>query len=319
MMRDLFEKFPNVRETFIEADGIMKGLIGENLTDIIFSGPGEPTAGITRRQERLKQTEITQPAVLTADIAILRLLNESGVRPDVVCGHSLGEYAALVAAEALSFKDALSAVSARAKAMTQVSVADSGKMASLAAPAERIAPLLKEIDGYLAIANKNSPGQTVIAGETKAIESALKKFPEAGIQAQGIPVSHAFHCKIVAPSWPLFRKTLEKFSFKPPCIPVLSNVTADYYPKEAGGIIDLLVRQITEPVEFMRQIEKMYADGVRIFLEAGPKMVLTAFVSEILADKNDAVILYSNHHKRDGVSVFNKLMVDLDSNGVRSS
>ncbi|MDE2290483.1 MAG: type I polyketide synthase, partial [Elusimicrobia bacterium] len=164
MMKDLRDKYQVVADTFAEADVIMKRLIGEPLSDILFTKGGESEARLKEMAERIKRTEITQPAVLTADVAILRLLRRFGVEPDVVAGHSLGEYGALVAADVLTFEQALDAVSARGREMASVEVADNGKMASVAWPVEKVEPVLKKAGGYVIAANKNCRIQTVIAG-----------------------------------------------------------------------------------------------------------------------------------------------------------
>jgi malonyl CoA-acyl carrier protein transacylase len=317
MMRDLALKYRVVADTFAEADSIMTPLLGQPLTSIVWSAPGETPEQKTKREERIKSTEITQPAVLTGDVAMLRLLKSFGVTPDVVAGHSLGEYGALVAAGILEFKDALLAVSARAKEMAGVKVPDPGKMASIAAPWERVQKELAGIPGYVAGANRNCPIQTVIAGETKAVEAAIDKFNALGIQAVEIRVSHAFHSKIVAPAQDAYRRFLGTLDIKAPSTPITSNVTAEYYPKDAAEIRELLVRQIASPVEWTGQVDRMYADGVRVFVEVGPKRVLTAFVSSILEKKEDAIALASNHPKRGGLHEFNETLAGLEAAGVK--
>ncbi|MBI4423664.1 MAG: acyltransferase domain-containing protein, partial [Elusimicrobia bacterium] len=316
MLKDLKEKYQVVADTFAEADRIMQGIIGEPLSEILFTRGGETPERLAAMEERIKQTEITQPAVLTGDVAVLRLLRSFGVEPDMVVGHSLGEYGALVAAGIFTFEDALLAVSSRAKEMAGVKVADPGKMASIAAPIEKVAPVLKQIKGYVAAANKNCPIQTVIAGETKAVEAAVKKFGSLGIQAVEIRVSHAFHSKIVQPAQVPYAKVLERMPLQKPRLPILSNVTAAYYPDDVKEIRKLLVAQIAEPVEFIRQIERLYKDGVRLFVEVGPKRVLSAFTTSILESKPDAAALSSNHPKRGGILEFNDLLAKLAAEGV---
>ncbi|MBI4347542.1 MAG: acyltransferase domain-containing protein, partial [Elusimicrobia bacterium] len=319
MLKDLRDKYQVVADTFDEADRIMVGITGKKLSDALFTKGGETPEQLAAMEERIKQTEITQPAVLTGDVAILRLLRSYGVEPDVVCGHSLGEYGALVASGIFTFEDALLAVSSRAKEMAGVKVQDPGKMASIAAPLSKVEPVLKTIGGYVAPANKNCPIQTVIAGETKAVEAAVKKFSAMGIQAVEIRVSHAFHSKIVQPAQVPYGRFLERMPLQKPRVPTLSNVTAAYYPDDLKEIRKLLVAQIAEPVEFIRQIERMYKDGVRLFVEVGPKRVLSAFSTSILEDKPGALALSSNHPKRGGVLEFNDLLARLASEGVELS
>ncbi|MBI3550747.1 MAG: SDR family NAD(P)-dependent oxidoreductase [Elusimicrobia bacterium] len=317
MLKDLREKYQVVADTFAEADAIMQEFANYKMTEVLFTKGGETPEQLAAMEERLKQTEITQPAVLTADVALLRLLKSYGVEPDVVCGHSLGEYGALVAADVLSFRDALLAVSARGKEMAGVKVKDCGKMASIAAPVEKVEPVLKKIPGYVAPANKNCPIQTVIAGESQAVEAAIKKFGTLGIQAQEIRVSHAFHSKIVEPAQVPYAKFLDRLPIRAPKIPVLSNVSAAYFPEDGKGIRQLMVTQIAHSVEFIRQTERMYKDGVRLFVEVGPKRVLTAFVTSTLEGKSGAATMSSNHPKRGGILEFNDLLAHLEAEGVR--
>ncbi|MFH2201859.1 MAG: SDR family NAD(P)-dependent oxidoreductase [Elusimicrobiota bacterium] len=316
MIKDLAEKYQVVADTFEEADAIMERIIGEKLTDILFTQPGEGEAKYKERQERIKQTEITQPAVLTADVALLRLIRRYGVDADVVAGHSLGEYGALVAAGVLEFEDALLAVSARGKEMAGVKVDDNGKMAFVAAPLEKVEKILEEIDGYVIPANKNCPTQTVIAGRSQAVDEAVRRFKAEGLQSQTIEVSHAFHSKIVAPATEAYGRFLKTLKISAPKIPVNSNVTAGHYPKDKAKIRDLMTRQISAPVEFIRQVERMYQDGVRVFIEVGPKRALTAFVTSTLADKKDVVITATNHPKRGGIHEFNDLLATLAAAGI---
>ncbi|MEE8424514.1 MAG: type I polyketide synthase, partial [Elusimicrobiota bacterium] len=316
MLKDLAGKYQVVRETFEEADRIMTRLIGEPLTAILWTKGGETPEELAAKQNRIKQTEITQPAVLTADVALLRLLRRLGVEPDVVAGHSLGEYGALVAAGVLSFADALDAVSARGREMANTKVDDNGKMASVAAPVSKIEPVLKEIDGYVICANKNCPIQTVIAGESKAVEEAVARFGKKGIQSQLIEVSHAFHSKIVAPATVPYAKFLERVQPKAPKVPVSSNVTAEYYPNDEAEVRKLMAKQISSPVEWIRQINRMYKDGVRIFVEVGPKRALTAFATSTIGEKEGVVVASSNHPKRGGIHEFNDLISRLTAAGV---
>jgi malonyl CoA-acyl carrier protein transacylase len=316
MLKDLRSKYKVVAETFEEADRIMTKIIGEGITDILFTKGGESEARLKEMQERIKQTEITQPAVLTADVAILRLLRQYGLEPDVVAGHSLGEYGALVAADVLSFEDALLAVSARGKEMADVDVPDNGRMASIAAPVEKVETILESIDGYVIAANKNCPIQTVIAGASEAVEEAIKRFQAEGVQAVPIEVSHAFHSEIIAPGAVPYEKFLKRIKPRAPKIPVSSNVTAEYYPSDPDEVRKLMVKQISSSVEWIRQVERMYEDGVRLFLECGPKRALTAFITATLEKKKGVVVCSSNHPKKGGVHEFNDMLAKLTAAGI---
>ena len=197
MLAELRSHEPIVRDVYDEADRIMTPLLGKPLSDYVFADGADPEA-VARLNAQLLQTEITQPAVLTTDAAMAQLLGAYGITPDLVMGHSLGEYGALVASGALSFDAALEAVSARGREMTHVSQADNGAMAAVFGPLPDIERIVAEVDGYVVVANINSNTQAVIGGATTAVEAAVAAFQAAGITAMRIPVSHAFHTQIVA-------------------------------------------------------------------------------------------------------------------------
>ena len=191
-----------------------------------------------RRKEaeyKLKQTEYTQPAMLTADLAIEAALNAHGHQPDMVAGHSLGEYAALMSAGILDMDGALRAAAARGTEMGSVEIDDKGLMASVTAPYERIAEIIEEVDGYVIAANKNSPKMTVIAGETEPVKAAMSRFEAEGFQTVALATSHAFHSRIVAPANEPLRRFLEGLEINWPKIPITSNVDGGWYPMDDGG------------------------------------------------------------------------------------
>ena len=316
MMKDLASKYKVVQDTFDEADRLLMGIIGQTLTETLWSKPGETKEQIAVREAAIKKTEMTQPAVLTADIAMMRLLSSFGIKPDVVMGHSLGEYAAAVAAGIFDFENGLKAVCTRGKVMSEIKVEDNGKMASIAAPVERVEPELARISGYVAVANKNCPTQTVIAGASKSIDDAIKMFTDMGIQAVQIPVSHAFHSAIVRPAMPQYRAFLDTLTFHAPTMPITTNVTAEFYPSDPEKIKDLMVTQISHSVEWIKQLKTTYDSGVRLFVECGPKRVLSALASSTLSDKKDIKVLASNHPKKGGICEFNDLFANLISSGI---
>ena len=192
MLAKLRESEPVVRETFEQADRVMEPILGKPLSDYIFVD-GDDKAAVKQANVALMQTEITQPALIATDIALSRLLQTYGFAPDMVMGHSLGEYGALVQAGAISFADALEAVAARGREMTRVSMDDNGKMAAVFAPLTDVQRLLAKIDGYAVIANINSYQQSVIGGESSAVDRAIDLLTAEGVQAIPLPVSHAFH------------------------------------------------------------------------------------------------------------------------------
>ncbi len=307
---DLEDRFPIVGATFDEADSICVRELGHSIRDFIRGLTGEETTDF----ERLRATEISQPATLAVDIALLRLLNGYGLYPDVVAGHSLGEYGALVAAGAMSFRDSLLAVTARGREMAHIQLEDPGAMASIAAKSRLVAEVLVEIPGYVVAANKNSPKQTVIAGATDAVEAACESFRSRGITVFPLPVSHAFHSAIVAPASEPLGEVLAKLDIRAPQRPITTNVDSRWYPDDPEKIVQLLARQVASPVEWVNQIERMYADGTRIFVECGPKRALTGFTSAILKDRPHRS-LSTNHPKLGGERSFRDSLAGLIAMG----
>ena len=303
MCGDLAKRYPVVRETFDEADAVLEPLLGRKLSALLFVDPKDKDA-VARAEEALKQTEVTQPAMLAADVAILRLLGEHGVKPDMVGGHSLGEYAALVAAGVLSFKDALLAVSARGKEMANVHVPDKGLMASFSCGPEQAEQILRTVEGYVVAANKNCPVQTVIAGETAAVKKAMEAAKAAGVEAMLLPVSAAFHTSIVAPASAPLRRVLDRLDVQPPKLPVYTNVDATLYPSERNAILDILSKQVAAPVEWVAELNAMHEAGARVFIEVGPKRALAGFVDATLGKKPGVVALVTNHPKTGDIPTF---------------
>ncbi|MCG3219547.1 MAG: type I polyketide synthase, partial [Candidatus Heimdallarchaeota archaeon] len=224
MLMGAYLKYKKVRETFDEADSFLKPLWGFSLSDLIFA------RGLSKEiaASQLKRTEYTQPAMFVVDVALHRFLVSLGVKPDVVLGHSLGEYAALVAADVLSFKDGLDAVVTRGKAMSEVSNSSPGAMLSVGLSYEKTMKYLPKLKEYVIAANKNTNEQTVLAGSIEGIEEAIKLFDDEGVQSVKLNVSAAFHSKLVADASQALQEKLDRISFRKPKIPVLSNVTGDY-------------------------------------------------------------------------------------------
>jgi acyl transferase domain-containing protein/acyl carrier protein len=318
MLRALRVAEPIVAETFAEADRIMTPLLGKPLSKFVFIDESDANA-IAKCEEDLRQTEITQPVVLAIDMAITRLLAAYGIKPDMTMGHSLGEYGALVAAGALPFAEALEAVSARGRGMTQVAVEDKGRMAAVFAPVGEIERILKTIDGYAVVANVNSKIQAVIGGASKAVEQAMEAFLKAGHNAVPLPVSHAFHTSIVAPASEPLRRVLERLHLESPRIPIVANVNGEFYPTGPGAVpqmVDILARQVASPVQFVKGLRTLYDAGARIFVEVGPKKALQGFAEDVLGDREDAVALFCNHPKVGDIAAFNQALCGLYAAGL---
>ena len=318
MMQGLREREPIVREVFEEADRVMTPLLGKPLSAYIYVDPTDEAA-VRQATQDLMQTAITQPAVLATDQSLTKLMAAYGVRPDMVMGHSLGEYGALVAAGALPFADALEAVSARGREMTKVSVEDCGLMAAVFAPIEEIEQILTGISGYVVIANLNSSKQAVIGGSTEGVKEAAKVLEERGYQARMLPVSHAFHTRIVAPASGPLQDVLRRLDVRPPEVPLVANTTGTFYPMHPGvapEIVDILGEQIASPVQFVKGLKTLYEAGCRVFVEMGPKKALAGFVEDVLGDHEDVLALFSNHPKLGDETSFNQALCGLYAAGV---
>ncbi len=318
MLQSLRASEPIVAATFDEADAVMTPLLGRSLSSYIFVD-GDDAEAVAQLEQQLLQTEITQPAVLTSDLALTRLLAAHGVRPDMVMGHSLGEYGALVAAGALDFPAALEAVSARGHEMATLQIADNGAMAAVFGPLPEIERIVAEEDGYVVIANVNSFAQAVIGGATAAVEHVVETLRAAGLTAQRIPVSHAFHTSIVAPVSSPLQDVLRRLDVHTPQLPICANVTGEFYPADADAeaMIDILGRQVAEPVQFVKGLQTLYAAGARVFVEVGPKKALHGFVEDVLSSTHDDVsALFTNHPKLGDETSFNQALCGLYAAGL---
>ena len=318
MLKMLRTSEPIVAETFATADRVMLPLIGKKLSDCIFLDEGDEQA-VARAEQDLKQTAITQPAVLATETALARLLGAYGITPDMVMGHSLGEYGALVASGGMSFEEALRAVSARGTEMTKCALDDNGVMAAVFGPIGEIEKILATMEGYVVIANINSTREAVIGGSTAAVEKAIAALRAAGYRAQPLQVSHAFHTKIVAPASESLAKVLAGMNLQPPAIPIISNVTGAFYPMGPGVVpemIDLLGKQVASPVQFIKGLNTLYENGARIFVEVGPKRVLYGFTEDVLGERPGVIPLFTNHPRIGEIASVNLALCGLYAAGL---
>jgi acyl transferase domain-containing protein len=309
---------PIVAYTFAEADRIMTPILGKPLSDYIFVDRTDPDV-LAKAEEELRQTAVTQPAVLTVDLALTRLLAAYGIEPDFTMGHSLGEYGALIAAGGIPFADALEAVSARGREMTRYSPADKGRMAAVFAPLKEIERILKSIDGYVVIANINSEHQSVIGGASSAVEHAMTALLNAGYEVTALPVSHAFHTSIVAPASEPLRSVLERLHLRSPRIPIVANTNGDFYPTGPNVVpqmLDILAQQVAAPVQFIQGLRRLYAAGARMFVEVGPKKALQGFAEDVLGADSSVVSIFTNHPKTGDIPAFNQALCCLYAAGL---
>jgi acyl transferase domain-containing protein len=309
---------PIVAETFAQADRVMTPLLGKPLSNFIFVDLADANA-VAKAEDDLRQTAITQPAVLATDLALTSLLAAYGIQPDFTMGHSLGEYGALVAAGALPFADALEAVSARGRGMTQVAMEDNGRMAAVFAPLEEVERILKTIEGYVVIANVNSNRQAVIGGASKAVEQAMEAFKKVGYDVAALTVSHAFHTSIVAGASKPLRQALERLHLQSPRLPIVANTNGEFYPMGTDVVsqmLDILMQQVASPVQFVKGLHTLYEAGARVFIEVGPKKALQGFAEDVLGSRSDVISLFTNHPKVGDIVAFNQALCGLYAAGL---
>jgi [acyl-carrier-protein] S-malonyltransferase len=269
MGRELADAFPTARKIFEQADRAL----GFSLSELCFSGP----------EEALKLTENTQPALLTASLAAYQVLEEKGVRPDYVAGHSLGEYSALVAAGALKFEDAIRLVRKRGKYMQEAVPPGEGAMAAILGmrPGQVAEICRKASDGKVMPANLNSPEQTVISGSAAAVKSAVEQASAAGAKrAVVLPVSAPFHSELMRPAQERLKEDLRATEFSPLKIPLVTNVDASIITSGAEAR-EALIRQVTLPVRWEESIRELIEQGAATFVEVGPGRVLTGLLRQI--------------------------------------
>ena len=264
---DLYEKSAEAKALFEAANGIL----GFSITDIMFSGTDED----------LKQTKVTQPAIFLHSVILSKVLGKN-FAPQMVAGHSLGEFSALVANGALSFEDGLQLVAKRAAAMQKACELQPGTMAAvLGLEDAKVEELCATVDGIVTPANYNCPGQLVISGELKAVETACEKMKEAGAKrALVLPVGGAFHSVLMKRAEEELAAAIEQTTFHKPLCPVYQNVTTTAVSDE-NAIKTNLIKQLTAPVKWTQSVQQMIADGATEFIEVGPGKVLQGLVKKI--------------------------------------
>jgi len=266
MGKDLYENSVTARELFDKANDIL----GFRITDVMFEGTDED----------LKQTRVTQPAIFLHSVILARTLQD--FRPDMVAGHSLGEFSALVANDALSFEDGLRLVSKRASAMQKACEAQPSTMAAIMGlKDETVEEVCNEIEEVLVPANYNSPGQVVISGSIEGIDKAVEKLKEKGAKkAIKLKVGGAFHSPLMDPAKQELEAAINETHFSKPVCPVYQNATAS--PSEDPDTIkENLVKQLTSPVKWTQTVEKMLEDGAEKFIEVGPGKVLQGLIKKV--------------------------------------
>ena len=270
MGKDLFEK----SKTAYDLYNIANEILGFKISDIMFNGSAED----------LKQTSVTQPAIFLHSV-ILAISKGNEISPKMVAGHSLGEFSALVVNKSISFEDGLKLVSIRANAMQKACENNPGTMAAvLALDDDIVENVCKEINGIVVAANYNCPGQLVISGEIKSIESACEKLKQIGARrALVLPVGGAFHSPLMEEAKKELEDAISKTVFSNPICPIYQNVNGLPFSSE-NEIKENLISQLTSPVRWTQSINKMIKDGAIEFIEVGPGKVLQGLVKKINRD-----------------------------------
>lgn len=267
---DLYENHQLAQDLFEQANQIL----GFSITDVMFEGTPED----------LKQTKVTQPAIFLHSVILSKVLGQ-GFKPDMVAGHSLGEFSALVANGTLNFQDGLKLVSQRALAMQKACELQPSTMAAVLGLEDAVVEkLCEETPGIVVAANYNCPGQLVISGEVSAIEAACEKMKEAGARrALVLPVGGAFHSPLMEPAREELAAAIENTEFNEPNCPVYQNVTTTAV-NDPSEIKKNLISQLTAPVKWTQSVENMVKDGAATFIEVGPGKVLQGLVRKIAKD-----------------------------------
>ncbi|SEU30491.1 Acyl transferase domain-containing protein [Stigmatella erecta] len=293
MLRELAAEYPLIGKTFAEADEALLPLAGRRLSETFWV---PPEAEGTYRQDE----DTVHAAVFLANVALYRLIRSCGIHVDVLLGQSAGEYAALAASGMLPFGQALQAIYKRTVTVTRLSLPSPGRMASISGDLDRVRRVFAEAPGYVTVAAENAPGQGIIAGDIPAVGYVIQWCRANGFEARELPVSHAYHTNIIAAAVPSFRAELQHLSWSAPELPVLSSVHGRYYqaPVQAPLMARHLALQYVLPLQFRQHVRQLHDEGVRLFIESGPKWSLTAFIQATL--KGEPYLAQASNHPKTG-------------------
>jgi acyl transferase domain-containing protein/NAD(P)H-dependent flavin oxidoreductase YrpB (nitropropane dioxygenase family) len=320
MLSDLALIFPEVRDAFQRADWVLAPHFAKPLSRTIFPPPAFSKDERKAQAEALTQTHVAQSALGAANIGFFHLLQALGVHPDMVAGHSYGEYVALCAAGVFDETALFTLSEARGRIIEESSSEDLGTMAAVRSGPEAIADIVNSIDGVW-MANLNTPKQTIISGKRTAVKEAIARLKEQGVRARTIPVACAFHSPVMAPA----QKRLAEFlssvretgavQFCAPEIEVFSNTLAAPYPRDPAAAAAILQEHLLHPVQFVHEIEAMYDAGARVFVEVGPNRVLTGLARGILGSR-EAVVIPVDATNRSGLLQLHHALGQLAAHGV---
>jgi len=314
MLKELYDNYPVVKSFYQKTDALWKAKYNYSLMPIIFGEDEEQIRVL------LKDTKNTHPAMFVSNNAAYKLLQEAGIKADYMIGHSLGEITSLYAGEMVSLPSAIDIIGERGFSFDRIDADSRGKMISVKETAEKVTEIIKESGLKISVANINSPEQTVVGGEKEQIAKFTEYLSKMGLKYTELNVSHAFHTDVVSKAAVEFEESIKEIKFTSPKYKIMACHLTDYYNNL--GITDkmpeILKQQILSPVRFTQSVLKLYEDGVRVFIEAGPSNVLTNLVKNILSDK-DVKVVGIDVKNKSSVETFKQAMAVLFAHGVEVS
>jgi acyl transferase domain-containing protein len=322
MLRELACRFPAMNDVLSEANEVFASRVESGpvramnkLTDFVYPPPAWSQSDRDAQDNDLRATQVAQPAIGAVSLGALAILEQFGVHPEAAAGHSYGELTALCASRRFAPKTLYRLSMLRGRLMAEAQEVDGGMLA-VGAPLTQVEAAIKEMAVDLVVANYNSPNQIVLSGRIPEIDRASALFSQRNLRGKKLQVAAAFHSPLVATASRAFRPELEVVEFAPSQMPVYANSTGAEYPADPTAARDLLASQLARPVNFVHEIEQMYADGVRTFLEVGPGGVLTGLVNSILSGREfRAIAVDSSNGRRGGVFDLAHALAQLSASG----
>ena len=321
MLRELALRFPTMNAVLSEANAVFSSTLNSQpstlnrLSDYIYPTPSWSDEARVERDSELRATQIAQPAIGAVSLGALAVLEQFGVRAEAAAGHSYGELTALCASRRFAPAALYRLSMLRGRLMAEAQEVDGGMLA-IGAPLTQVEAAIKELAVDLVVANYNSPNQVVLSGRLPEIDRATALFTQRNMRGKKLQVAAAFHSPLVASASRAFRPELDGVEFAASQMPVYANTTAAQYPTDARDARDLLAAQLARPVNFVREVEQMYADGVRTFVEVGPGGVLTGLVGSILSGRDfRAVAVDSSSGKRGGLFDLASALAQVSASG----
>jgi len=314
MGRDLACLFPEARKAIAEANGDATEATGR-VSDRIFPHPVFDEGARAAQQAALTRTDVAQPALGAVSLAMLRVLERFGVRPDCTAGHSYGELVALRAAGRID-DDGLRRLSELRGRLMAEGTGDRGTMVAVQAPLDELDRMLADEGIGAVLANRNSPSQGALSGTRDAIDRAVRACTSRGWPTTPLQVAAAFHSPLMVDAGERFRRALDDITFAAAELPVYANCTAEPYAEDPETVRDTLARQLTSPVDFVTEVENLHAAGVRTFVEVGPRKILTGLVGAALGDRpHDVMALDAAGGRRSGITDLARVLARLSALG----